>query len=635
MQRYIFLFTISPVQTFIEQARKTQDLYAASKILSELITYAMEQTKLYSKSYNFIFPSETAPSKPNRFIGIIEPANISMQELGEKVQEDVINYFVNILGKNVLNLYSGSEAQLRDFLNVYWVADAYKEEIMYKNQIKSIEEKLGAIKNIKYFNQFPEKGRKCSLDGQYNVKFYRLASDEQENDRLFNKKLFHRNLKVIATKDFKTLSISKLRPGEGVSAISMLKRLYIEDDKKEFESTSNIALLDTLNKLSKSAKGNQLLNEFVLCVELDKTDWKHSKNGQLFYDENLTKHYFKKQGLPDGGLKCAQDKLKELSELTKSEKLIFSKYYAILLFDADSIGKKLEKCKTIEEHKKLSDLLANFARFAQAYIDGEGLDKIENTKELNQDKKGRTVYAGGDDFLGFINLNYLFNSLKTLREQFDKRVNEALGEEFAHLKLTFSAGVAIAHYKTPLGEVLSWARKMEKKAKGVLHKTDDNIKKDAFAVAILKRSGEIHDTVWRWLDEEGVWSTNRFGDLIESLKNKELSKSFINNLCSEIFKIINESGQWGKSARDNDMEDELEDILDYQLEYFMLRAKSEGTNKTNIIELANKLFNLYKTHTNFELSPLNFLNMLSISEFISRHINPIPSDVLTTKKIEA
>lgn len=42
---HLFLFTISPVQSFIAQARKTQDLYAGSLLLSELIDFAIHELK--------------------------------------------------------------------------------------------------------------------------------------------------------------------------------------------------------------------------------------------------------------------------------------------------------------------------------------------------------------------------------------------------------------------------------------------------------------------------------------------------------------------------------------------------------------------------------------------------------------
>ena len=63
-QQHLFLFTIGPVQSFIAQARKTQDLYAGSRILSDLIEFALQKVG----EEHIIYPAKTVPSKPNRFI---------------------------------------------------------------------------------------------------------------------------------------------------------------------------------------------------------------------------------------------------------------------------------------------------------------------------------------------------------------------------------------------------------------------------------------------------------------------------------------------------------------------------------------------------------------------------------------
>ena len=42
MKKHLFLFTISPVQAFIAQARKAQDLYAGSRLLSDLVRFSID-----------------------------------------------------------------------------------------------------------------------------------------------------------------------------------------------------------------------------------------------------------------------------------------------------------------------------------------------------------------------------------------------------------------------------------------------------------------------------------------------------------------------------------------------------------------------------------------------------------------
>ena len=69
MNQYMFLFTISPVQSFISQARKAQDLYAGSRLLSDLIDVT---TKALPDKTELIYPDKKLSSKPNRFICVIE-----------------------------------------------------------------------------------------------------------------------------------------------------------------------------------------------------------------------------------------------------------------------------------------------------------------------------------------------------------------------------------------------------------------------------------------------------------------------------------------------------------------------------------------------------------------------------------
>ncbi|MCP4109558.1 MAG: hypothetical protein GY749_29230, partial [Desulfobacteraceae bacterium] len=71
MNQHLFLFTIGPVQSFILQARKTQDLHAGSEILSALIDEAMKACKNMAAT-EFIYPSPGIESKPNRFIAAID-----------------------------------------------------------------------------------------------------------------------------------------------------------------------------------------------------------------------------------------------------------------------------------------------------------------------------------------------------------------------------------------------------------------------------------------------------------------------------------------------------------------------------------------------------------------------------------
>jgi CRISPR-associated protein Cmr2 len=220
--------------------------------------------------------------------------------------------------------------------------------------------------------------------------------------------------------------------------------------------------------------------------------------------------------------------------------------------------------------------------------------------------------------------------MRSLRQLFDNQVNIHLPE---HLKLTFSAGVAIAHYKTPLSEVLNYARAMEKKAKKVENKTNNTIKKDAFSIAVLKHSGEIHDTTFRWnyktKDENReveVWSTEVLKELTKYLKDKDISDKFITNLSQTFAKLLDKNGDWWfdtskQSKISQQQEDSLNAIFKFELERFAERAKTEDGGIKDIKGFCDKLYTLYHNHIDFDLNVQNFLNALHICEFISRHLN--------------
>ena len=77
MSKYLFLFTVGPVQSFIAQARKTQDLYAGSQILTELVKAGIEEVGRENIIFPYAYPDEDnkwqdVKSLPNRFLAVVE-----------------------------------------------------------------------------------------------------------------------------------------------------------------------------------------------------------------------------------------------------------------------------------------------------------------------------------------------------------------------------------------------------------------------------------------------------------------------------------------------------------------------------------------------------------------------------------
>ena len=123
------------------------------------------------------------------------------------------------------------------------------------------------------------------------------------------------------------------------------------------------------------------------------------------------------------------------------------KHYALIQFDIDSLGKTLSNLSK-EKQQDLSKKLADLSKDIKSFIDGD----------MDSEIKGKTIYAGGDDFLAFVNLKYFENVITKIYEVFKEK-------ELPKIKMTFSMSIIIAHYKTPLHKVLDYSRKLLRESK--------------------------------------------------------------------------------------------------------------------------------------------------------------------------
>lgn len=598
-QQYLFLFTIGPVQDFIEQARKTRDLFAGSQILSELTHEAMRGVIEQNINNSFVFPFFElidSASKPNRFLAKVNTDDIQL--FGKKIEAIVRTKWAKMATKSfrsaglsqnlpildealiadlskqscfelIARQSSIAARQISEFPDVYWAAIEY-DGADYNSKLGKLGQLFGGVKNVRRFCQLGETdgSRKCALDGQCTALFYRTSIDVNGKHRKPN----------FLSNESNSINSTLLDPGEALSAVSLVKRYY-QNVHGGFPSTAEIALMDRIDE-----KWATTYNEYF-DGEIDY---------QLFYKDNLTRNNLQKQGI---NTKTEVD-LDEISgkfgELTRGNP---TKYYALLLFDGDDFGKLWsgarlrEEVSLMEFQKKLAKQLHEYAEKAR-----DCLDK----------PKGQVVYTGGDDFLGFVNLNFLFKVLAELRQTFDKIVSEPLREELKEGKrITFTAGVAIAHYKTPLGEVLKKARATEKRAKEL------RSAKDAYGIAVMKHSGETR---------EGFLPFNGFGQsdtlcalmrVVDELKDpKGFSNTFIHAFEREMLSLSDrEDGAVG--LNDKALRTELGRLLSRS-------AKTFGREREKKVGDCLEVVDSLRYTSESALGMQNFLSLLDICDFIKR-----------------
>lgn len=542
MNKHHFLFTVGPVQSFIAQARKTQDLYAGSQLLADLIHYGISY--IQEMQGELIYPNDISKttvnfniekndnSYPNRIVAILDVKNINVFAKGlENLIQNCFEQKADALFKDVLSSKDqplGMCEQLKNFLEIYWVAVPY-DETNYKKCFKTLEANLAIVKSFRQIQPFSQKeiGRKCSVNGQYNVKVYRKESTEinKKCETIRNKKLFH-NDNFIIKPDYKKIQLRHIQPGEGLSAISFFKRLYKNNNgAQSFPSTADIALLHLNRPLKQSLETYKSLFG------------KNCYDNQLLFKDNLTQKYFEKYWIhsheygknqsPKENIKKdqeklltkAQNQLENLIKLIKEQKLLYTKYYALLRFDGDSMGKQLAKATNKDQHRLFSSYLMDFAKQARAYLDTEN--------------RGKTVYAGGDDFLGFVNLGSLFAVVTHLRQLFQKTVAQKVEELYPDETdpFTFSMGVVVAHYKTPLSEVVKKSKLLEAQAK--LYRIVEN-KKDNTGLCFMTSSAVLAETYFKNED----WKILK--RLVERLKDKDLTNKFIFSFVQELTSLSGE-----------------------------------------------------------------------------------------------
>ncbi len=599
--QYLFLFTIGPVQSFIAQARKTRDLYAGSSILGEIIGAAMKYAQDNYRA-EIIIPDPRSDAKPNRFLakvisdnpkkyaGEVEEAArakwraIALQSFRSAgvCHAPETNNFDEVQKRQIHCTKleqikpAETEKQIEDFLEFYWVMLELDDGHDYQEKHDQIQEYLAAIKNTRRFNQIDEPAaRKCSLDGGCNALFYRKGANNGK-PAFIQRKYEDKDGAEEINGEKKYL----LNPGEALSAVSLVKRFYEKEDERNFPSTAEVALKHVLEKIHDSKKKEY---KRVFGKDFDE---------QLYYEENLTEEYFKKHEFR--GL------INRLPAIREERKALFdgykqSRYYALIAFDGDDMG-RVWSGKFLKNGGDLKGFQIELAkRLGEFAKKAEGIVNTSN---------GKTVYAGGDDFLGFVNLNSLFDVMSELRESYDTIVSLPLKREYnIEDKLTFSAGVVIAHYKTPLSMVIHEAHAGEAKAKEKFEKYGKN----AFAISVLKRSGESRKCQFTWTMKDVCLSDYLSYITTRLMDKRGFSSAFIKNIDNEIRPLIGSADDY-----------EIDSLLKVELKRLIVRSSILGNSESITSGMIEAVLSVYKSNSAHDESFYNFVAALHICDFIKR-----------------
>jgi CRISPR-associated protein Cmr2 len=207
MTQHLYLFTIGPVQSFIAAARRTQDLYVGSQILSMIAGAGVQKALTYQVEmlFPYVKGNEIPSGVPHRFAFIssqADPAAIeqAMRKKWLEIESAVRHWLENKIGGG--SWEEVYKRQVENWLEVYWVAVEYKAA----SHAASYEEAGHALaqrKLLRHFPQVHEAGKKCTLSGAQSALPLNWGN---------LKKAIHDADDVV------------LRPSEELGALAMIKR---------------------------------------------------------------------------------------------------------------------------------------------------------------------------------------------------------------------------------------------------------------------------------------------------------------------------------------------------------------------------------------------------------------------------
>jgi CRISPR-associated protein Cmr2 len=574
---HLFLFNLSPVQSFIEQARKTHDLYAGSRMLAELTRVAALEA--ISNQIDLVFPAQVTDGSPipNRFIGKINGKDdAELQTIGTQIEGAVTSRF-KLLAEEAVRAAKKTTSleffkQIESHWDINWLFYPVKGEgdAAYRDAYESIEIEMQSLKSFRVVYQTPEIGRKCSLDGERNALFF----GQETNNRYLET-----GAQVIDDGLW-------LAQNEGLSAVSLTKRGFGKQAGKStilFPSTAEIALLEIISRENSSFA---LYKTIVNSEEFD---------FQFCYKENITEKYLRKNGYTQILEKITP------AELERQRQLIFGngelpKHYGLVAFDGDRMGLIMRGASTVYNGNDLEQFQRSVSKRLIAYA--------EEVQRQFQDNPnwGRIVYTGGDDFLGFINLQYMFESITVLRQLFHNIVNQPLREDgyFQEgINFTFSAGIALAHYKIPLSIVIHEAKHAEELAK--------KSGRDGFAISALKHSGESHTACYPWAMNNDFQYWNALKQITGFLEKQVVSENFARVLAKSFYLFQNDTGEMNTS-----------EMVEAEVGRTIQRAmSSDYQHDTGDVKTAVRNLLISQNAT----SPIaidNFIQMLNIAIYLKR-----------------
>lgn len=526
-------FSIGPVQTFIAEARRTQDLRFGSYVLAQMARDAIEAIGVDAIVYPALPDPEVTEKKkrsvavPNQLLAIFDDQAAAANAAGtarSRAQAEwqrVANEVNTFLRSKAHGLDEKKWSdQINRFPKVYWAiyddANLATDVRIYQNAalgggrtdygaaVALVEQALGARKLLRDFGATQDDGRKCSVCGQRSV----IGNDEfweQLSRRLHESQLKassgERLCAVCATKRFALAAAygrAESYPSTSTMAAAPFVRALLAKHPVAPEATTVIEAHQRALRELKVQSGGRFFNLSGTPIPFFDAARAHPAfsltlwDGDTLFPETFAPTRLKNDyGIPPGTATAAARKAESATRelvaaviTSKRESVPLTPYYALLQMDGDRMGTLLSHAPDRTWHEHFSKVLALYAHTTvRDIVEGQ--------------HAGRLVYAGGDDILALAPVDEVLAMARGLRTAFLEAIApcieeiEARGGKRPDHPPDMSAGIAIVHHMSPLDAALVAVRATEAAAK-------NEYDRGALTVRLLKRSGVPVQMGIRW-----------------------------------------------------------------------------------------------------------------------------------------
>ena len=624
-------FHLGPVQSFITAARSTRDLWSGSFLISWMIATGLKKLsehvgpdavifpnlrgqplfdflwrdELWSKmksrassdksiwdAFNWKPEAILTPNFPNAFLALV-PLSRS-KELARMVENAIRDEWKEIadecwkfaIKEENNEFYKNNrerfERQIARHLAISWQVTPFPKTL--DDAEKIVKEKLGDSKILERFrfardtfeNNIPQdqSDSRCYTDnGKTNLSNIGLAWP------LIAALSAWQLDAVRQTRTFSGWSIGGAKENRGAA--------------KDALNSREEALLwkDTALRLTNEAKDELKHDDPVGATTLVKRVWHRARFLRKF-------DFFKRDDFTMPNTR--EIALNTDWDMEKDE----NKYFAVIAFDGDDMGKWVSGEKAPLFGSRLADYTENAERKGSKIHFEESAASIPETRHLVTPSyhlqfsqalsnfaihivpriveayNGRLIYAGGDDALAMLPAANAIACADDLQRAFSggSPQKECGITEIASGILSVkkdqngnpipllvpgpaagaSCGIAMAHFKKPLQDVIDEAQAAEKRAKKYFKKRGE---KNAFAVSVFKHSGETSQWTASFKADKGALSAFNF--ILDAIDTDVVSAKFPHRMLEFIAPYRSSDGM--KDAPDFDFAQTVKSELNIAL----------------------------------------------------------------------